>query len=221
MAAGQSPGRGRDDPSALTARLREAADQHGVAVSDNQADLLVRYLQELARWNRVHNLTAVRRPIDMVERHILDSLSVAHLLRGSSIADAGSGAGLPGIPLAIMEPERRFVLIERSPKKAGFLTHAVYALGLANASVQCGSLQDYRPAVGFDTVVARALAELKDLVYLVRHLLAPGGVLLAMKGPRLEEELRGLPPGFAIAASERLPAGERDRRAVLIREASR
>lgn len=145
---------------------------------------LLQYLQLLTKWNRTYNLTAVRGPLDMVSHHLLDSLVVIpHLpMADGPLADVGSGAGLPGIPLAIARPQWRVTLNDANQKKAAFLRQAAIELGLENVAVQEGRVEAWRPAVRFAVVISRAFAELGRFIASCRHLVRPGGVLAAMAG---------------------------------------
>ena len=205
------------DKSAAKQLLAHRLANVSGSLDPSQGELLIDYLAQLHKWNRVHNLTALRDPGEMVERHLLESLLIRDLLQGQRILDAGSGAGLPGIPLAVCEPQRRFTLVERNAKKAAFLHHVVHQLSLSNVAVQHGDLLDYRPVSGFATVVARALAPVRELLSLVAHLLAGDGLLLALKGPKAEQELAELPSGFHVDALHRLATAGRDNRVVAIR----
>jgi 16S rRNA (guanine527-N7)-methyltransferase len=151
---------------------------------------LIAYLELLAKWNRVHNLSAIRDPLKAVSHHVLDSLAVLGALPRGTLADVGAGGGLPGIPIAIAEPQRRVALNEASEKKGAFLRQAVIELKLANAEVHLGRAERWRPLERFAVVIARGFAELATFIATCRHLVAPGGVLAAMKGayPRAELE---------------------------------
>jgi 16S rRNA (guanine527-N7)-methyltransferase len=187
-----------------------------VALAPAQVQQLADYLNLLERWNRVHNLTAVRDIGTMIDRHLTESLAVGPWLMGEDCCDAGSGAGLPGLPLAVAHPQRRFQLVERAGKKAAFLEHVAQQLKLDNLQVVHSDLKDFRPAQGFATVLARALAPLPRLIPMVAHLLAHHGRLVALKGPAAEKELEQLPRGFQLAAMQKLPLGGRDSRVVVI-----
>ncbi len=154
---------------------------------------LLAYAELLAKWNRTYNLTAIRDPLKMVSHHLLDSLSVLGHLPAGRLADIGSGGGLPGIPIAIAEPKREVVLNEASLKKAAFLRQATIELKLGNAEVHAGRAEDWKPAERFVVVISRGLSEIATFIARCRHLLAPGGVLAAMKGLLPSDELANLP----------------------------
>lgn len=181
-----------------------AALDAGLAALGLDASLaapLRRYLELLARWNRTYNLTAIRDPGEMVTLHLLDSLSMhAHVRGVARLADLGTGAGLPGIPLAIALPELQVTLVESNGKKARFLREAVRTLGLANARVAESRAEALDMPGAFAAITARAMATLADLVTAGGHLLAPGGRLLAMKGVRPDAEIADLPPGWRVEA---------------------
>lgn len=147
---------------------------------------LLQYVALLGKWNRTYNLTAIRDPLAMVSHHLLDSLAVLpHLSsvpRAARLADAGSGAGLPGIPLAVARPQWRVALAESSQKKAAFLRQAAIELALDNVEVYEGRVEAWRPKPLFDVVVSRAFAAIEDFAAACRHLVAPAGVLAAMRG---------------------------------------
>ncbi|TAK88155.1 MAG: 16S rRNA (guanine(527)-N(7))-methyltransferase RsmG [Betaproteobacteria bacterium] len=148
-------------------------------------DKLLQYVALLEKWNRTFNLTAIREPREMVSHHLLDSLAVAPHLRlpaGARLADVGSGAGLPGIPLAIANPDWAVTLNDSNTKKTAFLRQAAIELRLGNVSVHEGRVQDWHPAERFAAVISRAFAELSEFIDACRHLIAPDGVLAAMKG---------------------------------------
>lgn len=174
----------------------QAALQTGLAelalvLPPGAVDKLLAYLELLAKWNRTYNLTAIRDPRQAVSLHLLDSLTVLRELRErrGALADVGSGGGLPGIPLAIADPERRVTLNDANQKKGAFLRQAVIELGLANADVHVGRAEQWRPAQRFAVVITRGFASLVDFLAACRHLVAPGGVLAAMKGAYPEAEL--------------------------------
>jgi len=156
-----------------------------LALPASARDRLLDYMKLLVKWNRTYNLTAIRDPLAMVGHHLLDSLAVAPhlpLAAGGRLADAGSGAGLPGIPLAIARSDWQIALAETSQKKAAFLRQAVIELGLSNVQVHEGRVEAWRPQPLFDVVISRAFAALADFIAACRHVLAPAGTLAAMTG---------------------------------------
>ena len=181
----------------LDAPLR--AGLAALALPDRLAPPLLAYLDLLVRWNRAYNLTAVRDPGEMVPRHLLDSLAMQpHLGAIGTLADLGTGPGLPGIPLAIATPGLRVTLVESNGKKARFMREALRTLGLGNAEVAESRIEALDRPGQFAAITARALATLPQILALGGHLIAPDGVLLAMKGARPDEEIAALPPGWAV-----------------------
>jgi 16S rRNA (guanine527-N7)-methyltransferase len=190
-----------------------------MALAGELASPLLAYLDLLARWNRAYNLTAVRDPREMVPRHLLDSLAMEPFLDGiASLADLGTGPGLPGIPQAIARPALRVTLVEANGKKARFLREAVRTLGLANAEVAETRIEALERPGAFDAITARALATLPQILGFGGHLLAPGGRLLAMKGARPDAEIAALPRGWRLQALHRLtvPGLEGERHLVVV-----
>lgn len=166
----------------------------------DQQSALLAYLSLLEKWNKVYNLTAVRDPEQMVPQHLLDALSIRPYLSGKRILDVGTGAGLPGIPLAIAEPEYEFVLLDSALKRTRFVTQAVGELGLKNVEVVQSRIADYQPAELFDTITSRAFTATEDFVAATGHLLADKGQLLAMKGKLPEQEINNLPDQWSCKA---------------------
>jgi len=199
--------------------VRAALAATGQAFPDDAIDRLERLLAELGRWNRKVNLTAIRDADEMVTHHILDSLSARPLLEGRYILDVGTGAGFPGLPLAIAEPERQFTLLDSNQKKIAFVAHAARTLGLGNVTAVKARGEDYAPGHRFDTVIARALAALPRLVEIAGHHVGEDGVFVALKGRRPDEELEDLPAPWSHEVMELdvpgLPKGSRH--AVLMR----
>jgi 16S rRNA (guanine527-N7)-methyltransferase len=175
-------------------RLDAGLAAMGVAADEAQRDALIAYLALLSRWNQAYNLTAVRDPLEMVGRHLLDSLSLGPYLFGGSVLDLGTGAGLPGIPLALLQPERRFWLLDGNGKKTRFVRQAVMVLGLANCEVVQARMESYRPGRKFATIVARAVASLSDIQALAEPFLERPGRLLLMKGRTPEAAMEDLTP---------------------------
>ena len=170
----------------------------------------------MLRWNKVHNLTGVRGAAELVDRHLVESLALRPHLRGARVADVGSGGGLPGLPLAITEPERQFTLIESRAKRVHFLRHAAAELGLRNTEVAHGRAEHLRVEQPFDTVLARAVAPPAELLSICRPLTAPGSILLLLTAPHLNDEFRGLAADFVL---RRLPAaGPKLKSAIVVLE---
>ncbi|KPK56008.1 MAG: hypothetical protein AMS22_02690 [Thiotrichales bacterium SG8_50] len=195
----------RRSPAGREARVLETGlAEMGLSLEPPVHQRLLSYIALLGKWNRVYNLTAVRKPEQMVTRHLLDSLSVLQFLREPRILDVGSGAGLPGIPLALARPQWEFVLLDSNGKKARFLTQAVAELGLSNVSVAQARVEEYQSEVLFTTIISRAFASVGEFVTGARHLLAPGGIYLAMKGAYPVAEMDHLPAGYAVVATHQL-----------------
>lgn len=169
-----------------------------------QREQLQAYLQLLQRWNRVYNLTAVRDPEQMRLLHLDDSLSVAPYIRGKTCLDVGSGAGLPGIPLAIMQPERQFTLLDTNGKKTRFMQQAVGELGLNNVEVVQARVETWQPDVPFHAIISRAFASLNDFVTFTSKHLREDAILYAMKGRYPRSEIDELPAGWAVVADHPL-----------------
>ena len=184
--------------------LVAGAHDLGIALDSRRAQVLLKLVDELELGNAQFNLTAIRDRPGMLRKHVLDSLSLQPYLRGNRIADIGTGAGFPGLPLAIVNPRRRFTLIEATGKKARFVEQTAQRLGCANVRVEHARAESYRPFELFDTVVARALSSLADFAAYAGHLCAPDGRLLAMKGKRPDEEISALPKSFRVLAVHRL-----------------
>ena len=182
----------------LLGRLQAGAEILGVALSDHESEQLLRFIELLSKWNRAYNLTALQDPLEMVERHLLDSLSVLAHLQGSRILDMGTGPGLPGIPLALLRPECDFVLLDSNGKKIRFVRQVKLELALENIQPIHARLEGYHPEKPFDTLIARAFTSLPRMLELTRGLWAPGGCLLAMKGTLPREELEQLPKGLQV-----------------------
>jgi len=159
---------------------------------------LLDYIALIEKWNRVYNLTAIREPEKMVGHHLLDSLAVAPHLHVKNLLDVGSGAGLPGIPLALAKPDTHVTLLDSNHKKAAFLNQAVMELQLKNAEV-CGErVESWQTQNRFDVIISRAFADIGEFVRVTRHLLAPGGTFAAMKGLHPYEEIDKLPPSCKV-----------------------
>jgi 16S rRNA (guanine527-N7)-methyltransferase len=185
-------------------RLVHDAAALGVALTEHDAARLCQLLEELAHWNQSFNLTAITDFESMVSHHVLDSLAVHRYLHGAAIADVGTGAGFPGLPLALVNPERRFTLIDSNGKKIRFVSHAVRTLGLMNVEPLQARAEALRPERPFDTVLARAFAPLPQLLETVAPLCGSETRVLAMKGKWPKHEIEALPPRWRIAESHTL-----------------
>ena len=185
---------------ALEKTLVAGARELGIALEPGQTAALLRLVTELREWNERFNLTSITEPVDVVRKHLLDSLSLQPLLSGARIADVGTGAGFPGLPLAVINRERQFALIEGTGKKARFVLHAAEVMGLSNVEVIPARAEAWRGPAPFDCVVTRALGKLADFVRVAEHLCAPKGRMLAMKGRHPESEMQELPPGWRAIA---------------------
>ena len=181
-------------------RLAAGVEKLGLALAPAQLEALMTLAAELADWNTRVNLTSITEPDEVVDKHLLDSLAVLPLLKGLAVADVGSGAGFPGLPLAIADLDRRYALVESTGKKVKFIRHMVAKLALPNVEPVLARAEDYKPPRTFDSVVSRALGPLAAFIRLAGHLAGPGGRLLAMKGRVPEDELKALPPGWKALA---------------------
>jgi 16S rRNA (guanine527-N7)-methyltransferase len=170
----------------------------GLPNDADKLELLLQFITLIEKWNKVYNLTAIRNREEMARLHILDSLAICPHLHGKRLIDIGTGAGLPGIPLAIFHPEMEFVLLDSNSKKTRFVQQAILELKLKNVSVLHSRVEDYRPTEGFDSVTCRAFASMSDILKLTSHLLNEDGLLLAMKGQRPDEELTALSQPYKV-----------------------
>ncbi len=184
--------------------LHQGARQLGLNLTDSQVDQLLAYMALLNKWNKAYNLTAVRDPDEMVSRHLLDSLSILPFVEPGNWLDVGSGGGMPGLILTIMQPESRFTLLDSNGKKTRFLTQAKIELKLDNLTVVNTRVEAFGPEQLFDGIVSRAFSALSDFVQLTRHLAKPTTRWLAMKGQYPADELAALPVDFKLLASHTL-----------------
>ena len=188
-----------------------------LSVNELTAKKLVEYLLLLHKWNQIHNLTSVRNPINMVSRHIIDSLTIATYLQGPHLIDIGTGAGLPGIPLALTQPQYHFVLLDSNGKKTRFLTHVLQTLAISNAEVIASRVEKYQPTVCFNSLVSRAFSHLNDFLIKTKHLCCEKGIFLAMKGQYPGEEIKQLDSQFKLIETKSLQiAGLDEKRHLLI-----
>ena len=204
--------------SSLATSLRAGLAQlPGAELDAEQVSTLLAYLDLLVRWNQTYNLTAVRTPYEMIPRHLLDSLSVLPWLAGQRLLDAGSGAGLPGVPLAIARPELEVTLLDSAGKKIRFLNHLCRELTLGNANPVQARLETYEPEAAFDAIISRAFSSLAAFAAATRHL-AGTARLLAMKGRYPAHELAELPDWVQVHSVEQLvvPGLQEDRHLVIM-----
>jgi 16S rRNA (guanine527-N7)-methyltransferase len=184
--------------------LRRGAADLGIPLDERVLPRLLDYLALLAKWNRVYNLTAIRDEERMVTHHLLDSLAVLPHLPPGALLDVGSGGGVPGIPLAIVDPGRSVTVLDSNHKKGAFLKQAVMELGLDNVHVAIERVEQHRPARPYEIVISRAFADLADFVNLAGGSLAAGGTLVAMKGVYPDDEIQRLPAAWGLARSVEL-----------------
>ena len=203
-------------------QLEQGLATLGIALAPATQDKLLAYAALLYKWNKTYSLTAMREQDKAISHHLLDSLAVLPFMPTGNLLDVGSGGGMPGIPLAIARPELRITLLDSNSKKAAFLQQAAIELALPNISVHCGRVEQYHPTVGFAAITSRAFSELADFVRLSRHLLAPGGHWLAMKGVWPHDEITRLPANVALVAVHRLlvPGVEGERHLAVVKSAN-
>jgi 16S rRNA (guanine527-N7)-methyltransferase len=185
-------------------QLVEGARALGLSLDPGAVDRLERLLDELSRWNEAYNLTAIVDRPRMITHHLLDSLSVHAEVRGHAVADVGTGAGFPGLPLAIAAPDRRYTLVDSNNKKVRFVGHACRTLGLSNVDAVHGRVENLRGFQPFDTVVARAFAALPEILAKVAPLCGPLTRVLAMKGRCPDDEIAAVPPEWRICEARAL-----------------
>lgn len=199
-------------------QLAQGIEELGLQVPAAIQAKLIDYLALISKWNRIHNLTAVRDSEKMVNVHALDCLAIVPYLHMGSVVDVGSGAGLPGIPLALVWPQTRVVLLDSNHKKAAFLRQAGIELGLKNIEVVCERVELWRPPARFALVISRAFSDLREFVNLAGHLCNDDGQLVAMKGVYPDEELAQVPAGFKLHSARplKVPGMNADRHLVLL-----
>jgi 16S rRNA (guanine527-N7)-methyltransferase len=180
------------------AQLEQGLDELGLKLDRGARKRLLEFVELLEKWNRVYNLTAIRGADQIVSGHLLDGLAIVPHVRPERALDVGSGAGFPGIPLAIARPSTQVTLLDSNQKKAAFLRQAVSDLQLDNTTVVEERVESWQPQEKFDLIVSRALSDTGEFVRGSRHLLAPGGVFAVMKGVVPKDELERLPQGFSV-----------------------
>lgn len=205
----------------LSEKLAQGVAELGLRVPEETLRKLLDYLALIAKWNRVHNLTSVRESSKIVSNHLLDCLAVVPHLEARTVLDVGSGAGLPGIPLALMWPQASVTLLDSNHKKAAFLRQAVIELGLNNVDVACARVEIWQPAREFDLVISRALSGLPEFLDLAGRLCGVDGVVAAMKGVYPYEELAQLPHEFRLRSVVplKVPGVRTERHLVLLNPA--
>lgn len=201
---------------ACRTRLVDGIAALNLSVNTDQTAQLLHFISLIEKWNKAYNLTAIKNKQDMVKLHLLDSLTVLPYLTGTQIIDVGTGAGLPGIPLAICLPHINFTLLDSNAKKTRFVQQVVLELKLANVQIYHSRAESFLPSPLFDTVISRAFADLADIVQATRHLLTDDGILLAMKGHCTNEEFLNITADKQIIPV-RVPGVDAERNLVLLK----
>ena len=204
------------DASQVAIILEQGLSELGLQLS---VDKLLHYLQLLEKWNHAYNLTAIRNIESMATRHIIDSLAILPWVKGLHVLDVGTGAGLPGVPLALAQPDLQVVLLDSNGKKIRFLQAVKRELLLDNVEIIQTRVENYRPSHGFDTVISRAFSDVEQMIHWTQHLIAVEGIWLAMKGREPEVELVGLHHPYRIE-SYTVPQLEGERCCVIIENAA-
>lgn len=201
----------------VSEEIRAGVNVMGITINDRQISQLSDYLALFEKWNKAYNLSAIREISEMVSRHILDSLSVVPYITVEKIIDVGTGGGLPGIPLAIIFPEKKFTLLDSNGKKTRFLFQVKTQLQLDNVTIENTRVEKYHPEQKFDAVISRAFSSLKDMTDNCHHLLSEYGLFYAMKGVYPEHELREVEKHYKVSASHPLQVpGEEGQRHLLV-----
>ncbi|EAS41710.1 16S rRNA (guanine(527)-N(7))-methyltransferase RsmG [Photobacterium profundum] len=199
-------------------RLVQLIAQTELQVTEQQVQQLVGYVELLHKWNKAYNLTSVRDPHEMLVKHIMDSIVVSAHLQGENFIDVGTGPGLPGIPLAIMCPEKNFTLLDSLGKRIRFIKQVVHELNIANVTPVQSRVEEFQPEQGFDGVISRAFASMNDMVSWCHHLPAENGHFLALKGQFSEQEVAELPEWCSVTEvkSLQIPELEGERHLVIL-----
>lgn len=201
----------------LILKLEQASEQLSLPVSSDQIKKLMDFLQMLFKWNKAYNLTSIRDPEAMLYVHIIDSIAVGPLLHKHNYIDVGTGPGLPGIPLAIMHPEKSFVLLDSLGKRIRFIKQVAYELSLTNIEPVQSRVEDFQPEQPFDGVLSRAFASINDMLHWCRHLTDKEGEFLALKGQYPESEIQQIPSEFNMISSDKIDVPGLDAERHLIR----
>ncbi|HEH9771613.1 TPA: 16S rRNA (guanine(527)-N(7))-methyltransferase RsmG [Pasteurella multocida] len=192
----------------LSQKLEILLKQTALSITDQQKEQLIKLVLLLNKWNKAYNLTSVRDPMEMLVKHILDSVVVSPHLQGKHFIDVGTGPGLPGLPLAIVNPNKHFVLLDSLGKRISFIRNAIRELGLDNVEAVLSRVEEYHPEQPFDGVLSRAFASLKDMTDWCQHLLKQDGYFYALKGLYHQEEVEELSEKFTIQQVIRLQVPE-------------
>lgn len=206
----------------LATRLAELVAQTDLPLSSEQQQQLVKLVELLNKWNKAYNLTSIRDPKQMLVSHIMDSIVVGPHLQGKHFIDVGTGPGLPGLPLAICNPDKEFVLLDSLGKRIRFITTVVHSLGLKNVTPVQSRVEEYQPEQKFDGVLSRAFASLNDMLSWCHHLPDDNGHFYALKGQLDPEEMQAIPAGFEILQQQELLVPELDaqRHLVMVKKQS-
>ncbi|WP_342227846.1 16S rRNA (guanine(527)-N(7))-methyltransferase RsmG [Rickettsiella endosymbiont of Rhagonycha lignosa] len=201
----------------LHIELLKQLNENHFNIDDVTSKKLIEYILLLHKWNQIHNLTSIRNPLQMLTKHIIDSLAISPYLQGPHILDVGTGAGLPGLPLALTHPQYRFVLLDSNGKKTHFLTHVKQTLMISNIDIISVRVEKYHPENCFNSIVSRAFSQLNEFLHKTKHLCCENGIFLAMKGQYPNEEINALDIDFKLIDAKSLQiAGLDEKRHVLI-----
>ncbi|MDQ8039294.1 MAG: 16S rRNA (guanine(527)-N(7))-methyltransferase RsmG [Rickettsiella sp.] len=184
----------------LHSALHKQLTENSLTFSHPVIAKLADYLLLIERWNRVYNLTSIHNPTQMIPKHILDSLSISPYLQGTRILDVGTGAGLPGIPLALTHPNYHFTLLDSNGKKTRFITHVIQKLAISNIDIIQARVENFRVSLCFDTIITRAFSTLTDFLKKTQHLACSKGIFLSMKGQYPTEEINKLDSNFVVTS---------------------
>jgi len=201
----------------LQSELDGLLAQTDLHITSEQASQLIQLVDLLVKWNKAYNLTSVRDPSQMLVKHIMDSIVVSPHLEGKSFIDVGTGPGLPGLPLAILNPNKNFVLLDSLGKRLRFIRQAILSLGLKNVEIVQSRVEEYKPEVGFDCVLSRAFASLEDMLSWCHHLPNDNGHFLALKGQYPESEITNLDSKFKFIESVTLQVPQLDGERCLVK----
>jgi 16S rRNA (guanine527-N7)-methyltransferase len=192
------------DAKDLTQELAKALQTNGHTLASDVQTKMLAYIHMIALWNQAFNLTSIRDLHEMIWLHLIDSLAISPYLHGENIIDVGTGAGLPGIPLAMINPDKKFTLLDSNSKKTRFLTQVILELKIPNIEVLHSRCEDFKPMPGFDSIVSRAFAAIPVMLAKTGHLAAPHGQFIAMKGIKPEQEIQAIPAGFSVLGIHKL-----------------